>query len=89
MAFTGLTVWSGERSKALDCSVAGSMNDLINHAKVWLAEGELSPFDVGSGGDEPVQLVISPDSGCGVVAGRDRIAYPPSSPAERRVAAWC
>lgn len=33
-------------AKALDRSVTGSMNDLINHAKVWLADGELSPFDV-------------------------------------------
>ena len=34
-------------SKALDRSVTGSLNDLIYHAKVWLTEGELSPFDVG------------------------------------------
>ena len=34
-------------AKALNRSVTGSMNDLINHAKVRLAEGELSPFDVG------------------------------------------
>jgi hypothetical protein len=34
-------------AKALDRSVTGSMNDLTNHAKVWLAGGELSPFDVG------------------------------------------
>ena len=33
--------------KALNGSVTGSMNDLINHAKVWLSEGELSPHDVG------------------------------------------
>ena len=34
-------------AKALSRSVTGSMNDLINHAKVRLTEGELSPFDVG------------------------------------------
>lgn len=34
-------------AKALNRSVTGSMNDLLNHAKVRLAEGELSPFDVG------------------------------------------
>jgi|SRR5579871_5132799 len=34
-------------AKSLDRSVTGSMNDLIDHAKAWLAEGELSPFDVG------------------------------------------
>ena len=28
-------------------SVTGSMNDLIRHAAVWLAEGELSLHDVG------------------------------------------
>ena len=33
--------------KALNRSVTGSMNDLINHATVWLNEGELSPADVG------------------------------------------
>lgn len=33
-------------AKALDRSVTGSMNDLINHATDWLAEGELSPHDV-------------------------------------------
>jgi len=27
-------------------SVTGSMNDLINHAKAWLSDGELSPHDV-------------------------------------------
>ena len=34
-------------AKALDRSVTGSMNDLIQCAKVWLVEQELSPFDVG------------------------------------------
>jgi hypothetical protein len=34
-------------AKALDRSVTGSMNDLIQCAKVWLVEEELSPFDVG------------------------------------------
>lgn len=32
---------------ALDRSVTGSMNDLVNHATVWLAQGDVSPFDVG------------------------------------------
>ena len=32
-------------SKALSRSVTGSMNDLIFHAKAWLADG-LSPHDV-------------------------------------------
>lgn len=34
-------------AKALNRSVTGSMNDLINHAKAWLSDGELSPHDVG------------------------------------------
>ena len=31
----------------MDRSVTGSMNDLIREATAWLAEGELSPLDVG------------------------------------------
>ena len=34
-------------AKALNRSVTGSMNDLVFHAKAWLIEDELSPFDVG------------------------------------------
>ena len=34
-------------AKALDRSVTGSMSDLIGHATDWLAQGDLSPFDVG------------------------------------------
>jgi hypothetical protein len=34
-------------AKALNRSVTGSMNDLINHATYLLAEGDLSPHDVG------------------------------------------
>jgi hypothetical protein len=34
-------------AKALNRSVTGSMNDLIRHATAWLAEGNLSPHDVG------------------------------------------
>jgi hypothetical protein len=34
-------------AKALNRSVMGSMNDLIRHAAFCLAEGEISPFDVG------------------------------------------
>ena len=34
-------------AKALNRSITGSMNDLINHATGWLAEGEISPFVVG------------------------------------------
>src|SRR5207245_2746674 len=34
-------------AKAPHRSVTGSMNDLINHATAWLAEGDLSPHEVG------------------------------------------
>ena len=34
-------------AKALNRSVTESMNDLVFHAKAWLIEDELSPFDVG------------------------------------------
>ena len=34
-------------AKALNRSVAGSMNDLIHCATAWLVEDELSPHDVG------------------------------------------
>jgi hypothetical protein len=34
-------------AKALDRSVTGSMNDLINHAMAWLAECDVSPHGVG------------------------------------------
>jgi hypothetical protein len=34
-------------AKALNRSVTGSMNDLIKFAKLWLANGEISPHDVG------------------------------------------
>ena len=34
-------------AKTLNRSVTGSMNDLIFHAKAWLIEVDLSPYDVG------------------------------------------
>ncbi|QDU95792.1 DUF6933 domain-containing protein [Lignipirellula cremea] len=34
-------------AKALNRSVTGSMNDLINHATAWLQDGDISPHDVG------------------------------------------
>ena len=33
-------------SKALNRSVTGLQNDFVAHAKYWLADGELSPYDV-------------------------------------------
>lgn len=34
-------------AKALNRSVTGSMNGLVNHAKDWLVEDEMSPQDLG------------------------------------------
>ncbi|MCH7727948.1 MAG: hypothetical protein IH991_15950, partial [Planctomycetes bacterium] len=34
-------------SKSSNRTVTGSMNELINHAMMWLEEGEISPHDVG------------------------------------------
>jgi hypothetical protein len=34
-------------AKALNRSVTGSMNDMTKHAAYWLAEGDVSPFDIG------------------------------------------
>jgi hypothetical protein len=34
-------------AKALNRSMTGSMNELINHATSWLTEGDISPHDVG------------------------------------------
>jgi hypothetical protein len=45
--FIALASVSVRFAKALDRSISWSMNDLINHAKAWLTESELSPFDVG------------------------------------------
>ena len=34
-------------AKPLNRSVTGSINDMIRHATYWLAQGDISPFDVG------------------------------------------
>jgi hypothetical protein len=34
-------------AKALNRSVTGSMNELVATATLWLADGDLSPYDVG------------------------------------------
>lgn len=47
-------------AKALNRSVTGSMNDLINHAKAWLSEGELSPHDVGFKLNDVLVSAIAP-----------------------------
>ena len=35
-------------AKALNRSVTGSMNDMTKHAAYWLAEGDVSPVEIGS-----------------------------------------
>jgi len=35
-------------AKALNRSVTGSMNDMVNHAAFWLASGDVSPIEIGS-----------------------------------------
>jgi hypothetical protein len=35
-------------AKALNRSVTGSMNDMTKHAAFWLAEGDVSPVEIGS-----------------------------------------
>jgi hypothetical protein len=53
-------------AKALDRSVTGSMNDLVKHATFWLAEGELSPDEVGVRlNGIPMSALKSVDSGYG------------------------
>jgi hypothetical protein len=59
-------------AKALDRSVTGSMNDLIRHATYWLAEGDVSPFDVGFRlNDIPMSALAS----SGSVYGKPREAF--------------
>jgi hypothetical protein len=59
-------------AKALDRSVTGSMNDLIKHATYWLAEGDLSPFDVGFRLNE---IPMSALAGSGSPYGKPREAF--------------
>jgi hypothetical protein len=51
--------------KALDRSVTGSMNDMIFHAKFWLVEREMSPFDVGTKLNEMPMSAIREDKSGG------------------------
>jgi len=48
-------------AKALDRTVTGSMNELVFAAKIMLAEGELSPFDVGFRLNDFLLSAIAPD----------------------------
>jgi hypothetical protein len=59
-------------AKALDRSVTGSMNDLIRHATAWLAEGDVSPFDVGFRLND---ILLSALASSGSPYGRPREAF--------------
>ena len=48
-------------AKALNRTVTGSMNDLINHATAWLEHGELSPYDVGFKLNDVLLSAIAPN----------------------------
>jgi hypothetical protein len=47
-------------AKALDRSVTGSMNDLVNQAKCWLTEGGLPPHEVGVRLNDNLLSVLAP-----------------------------
>jgi hypothetical protein len=41
------TTGSVRFAKALNRSITGSINDMINQATYWLAQGDISPFHIG------------------------------------------
>jgi hypothetical protein len=58
---------------ALDRSVTGSMNDLVNHATAWLADGEMSPHDVGIRLNDILLSALAPSKSDGYGRPRDAI----------------
>lgn len=60
-------------AKAWNRAVTGSINALIAHAAVWLAEGELSPFDVGFKLNDVPCIMLA--DGKGKTMGRPREAF--------------
>ena len=58
-------------AKSLDRRVTGSMNDLIHQAKFLLADGELSPHDVGFKLNEGADVGSSRRAGSPSTAGRE------------------
>jgi hypothetical protein len=59
-------------AKALDRSVTCSMNELIKHATYLLAEGDISPFDVGFRLNDNLLSVLTND---GSSYGKPREAF--------------
>jgi Domain of unknown function (DUF6933) len=58
-------------AKALNRSVIGSMNDLVNHATAWLAEGDVSPHDVGIRLNDILLSALAPSKSDGYGRPRD------------------
>jgi hypothetical protein len=58
-------------AKVLDRSVTGSMNDLVYQAKYWLAEGELSPHEVGVRLNDNLLSLLAPSKAAGYGKPRD------------------
>jgi hypothetical protein len=46
--FVAPVTGSVQFAKALNRSVTGSMNDMTRHAAFWMAEGDVSPVEIGS-----------------------------------------
>jgi hypothetical protein len=60
-------------AKALNRSVTGSMNDLISQSADWLAEGEVSPREVGIRLNDILLSALAPSKSDGY--GRPRDAF--------------
>jgi hypothetical protein len=58
------TTGSVRFAKALNQSVTGSMNDLAKHATYWLAQDNISPFDVGSRLNDIPMSALAPSKSC-------------------------
>jgi hypothetical protein len=58
-------------AKALNRSVTGSINELIQQAAAWLAEGDLSPFEVGSRLNDTLLSILAPSGSASYGTPRD------------------
>jgi hypothetical protein len=66
--------WASVRfARALNRSVTGSMNELIRHAEVWLADGDLAPHEVGVPLNDTLMSAIAPNES--TPYGRPRQAF--------------
>ena len=60
-------------AKALNRSVTGSINELIQQAAAWLAEGDVSPFDVGSRLNDTLLSILAPNRSSSYGTPRDAL----------------